>query len=511
MSATVSFYQEPYDFNPANAPIWIVGYSDSYNNEGFKYVYRLYQYNRLTNAQSAYLGEYKIPPRPTGEGPFDTHKILKANINAAYNFTPTEIMSRTQSVIPVTDESCLVKFRYKYGYLESTSLTFSSTGNNGGYVELGFTYSSGIQIGDIITIEMDPTSVNTSYNGYSTVLSLNGYKPIVDVDFSGTTESNIGGVVTSIERITGTSSYKYAINGTRQYYNPNTNGQSNQNGLTDIYYDNNLVLRWNGTSSNLLTSYTGYKSIFSSCSDLNQNTYDQFETVSFLGLTHSTYNIKVKTYNVNMTLLSTYTLATQSLTQSYILYNMPVGTANLQGIGGIDFTNATYYEVKLYNGTDDYIQANRMIVQNESAFNNVRIMFLNRLGGYDYYNFNYDSKITMSIARTEFNRTLNWNYQVGNRGRTVLTTDAEQQTVINTDWVSEYDYNYLQQLFTSPEVYVLTEETGLVSGRYTTTDMNKLPIIITNTNWEQKTQLRETIFNCTITFKYAYNVNTQSN
>ena len=81
MAATVSFYNQPYEYNPINAPAWIVTYSDDYVNDGYKYVFNLYSYNRIDSSDYDFLGQYKIPPRPTGEGLFDTHKILKSNIN----------------------------------------------------------------------------------------------------------------------------------------------------------------------------------------------------------------------------------------------------------------------------------------------------------------------------------------------------------------------------------------------------------------------------------------------
>lgn len=527
MSATVSFIKEPYEFNPINAPTYVVATSSSYGLTGFNYIFRLYSYDRV-GTSSQYLGEYSIPPRPTGEGVFDTHKILKSSINPAYKLDVTDISSVSPELIPTPDDA-IVKFRYKYGYemditnndIYNSFFAIQSTGPSAygnPVVGLLFLTQSNIYFstGDTINVSMSASSVNTAYNGYSLVTDLQLINffgltlSLVYTNIPFGTYSPIGydqGNVTYLKHISGTSSEKWGVYGTRQYYDPSVNGISNQDGITDTYDNGDYILKQTGTEYNFLSSYNGYKEIFGSCDD-NPNSYDQFETISILAKTHSSCYMEVNMYDINFQLTDTYNLSTFGLTQNYMLYNLPIGTANLTGVGGLDFADNSYYDVILHCGSQS-ATVKRKIIHNQSPYPNIRLMFLNQIGGYDYWNFNYDSKISTSIDRKMFNQTISYDYQVGDRGRSIFAIDAETQTIINTDWVSEEDYNYLRELFLSQEVYVITEKVEFISGRWTTTDINKLPIYITDANWEQKTRLREKIFNCVVMFKYAYNINTQ--
>ena len=499
--ATISLLVQPYNYSPLSAPTWIVPYSTDYNVKNYSYLFNVFTYDRITNATSSFLGQYKVPPRITGEGVFDVHKILKSHFNG-FSLDMSYVLSATSSLIPITDERAVCKYKFLTGYEEGVGATFTSTSNVGGFVQLnGVGYLDGVYAGDIITIRMNPLSSNQSYNGQALVLppDLAGSLS-TNIPF-GVTESRAGYIIDKQYINPTASSFLYGLNGTRQYYDPNTNTSTNTAGVTDFYQNNNYIADVSPFADKVyspLTSYNApdsgiYKEIYT----------NQWEVVNILSVTHSSYRMRVFTYDVNKNILQGWSSATYSLSSDYQLYTMPVGTANLEGLSGLTssltLSNAAYYDVSFFIGNLNQTIVRRKIVTNCSPFQNVRIMFLNRVGGYDFYNFNYDSKLSTTIKRTEFNKTLNYNYKIGDRGRSVFTIDAESQTIINTDWISEYDYSFLQELATSPDVYVIDEVRNI-----------KLPIIITDSNYDQKTLLREKLFNLTLTYKYAYNINTQS-
>jgi|GEM_PF-4526159 len=134
---------------------------------------------------------------------------------------------------------------------------------------------------------------------------------------------------------------------------------------------------------------------------------------------------------------------------------------------------------------------------NCSAYETVRLMWLNRHGGWDYYSFTKDSKKTLEVQRTQYTKTLKWDYAVGDRGDTILAQKGKESYTINSDWVTEYEAEWFQELFSSPEVYHL-------SGT------NKLPIVITDNTYTVQTYLRDQIFNIQVNYRYAYNVNLQN-
>ena len=69
---TYSLIAEPFQYNPVNAPLWIVEDSpDHAIGNGWNYIFRLWAYNNNNLSEINFLGEYKIPPRPDRTGVFD--------------------------------------------------------------------------------------------------------------------------------------------------------------------------------------------------------------------------------------------------------------------------------------------------------------------------------------------------------------------------------------------------------------------------------------------------------
>ena len=142
----------------------------------------------------------------------------------------------------------------------------------------------------------------------------------------------------------------------------------------------------------------------------------------------------------------------------------------------------------------------RKIVNPCSQYETIQLLFINQQGGNEFWYFNKDSKRTSSIERQEFNKTLPPMYSlIGLRGRTVYSTVSKDIWRINTDWISEYDYSFLEQLILSPEVYWVKS-----NGR---NSWLNYPIIIINKDYPIKTMLREGIFNMTLDFEMAYDKN----
>lgn len=340
-----------------------------------------------------------------------------------------------------------------------------------------------LKVGDIINVYMDNQNQNGSYNGLTEIIA-----PILSPATASITITNYGvspsvpetGTINSLQRVIGSSSYVYAFPGTRQYIE-----NTKDFGITN-------------TLSNWATNYSGPKDIY----------INQYETLSIMCLSataiaNSYY--QVKTYDDNMTLLNTYTSTNPiGLSQSYIKYELGSGTKNLQGwtMSGTPISIPTngYYTIGLTNSSAGINAVYKYhVVNNCSRYGNIRIQFMNRVGGYDYWNFNYDSKWTIEVKnRTIFTKQLDYNYSIGDRGRTIINIDANEMWEASTDWISESDYSYLQELITSNDVYVIDEVNGY-----------KLPINIEDTSYVQKTALRDRLFNLKITYRYAYDLNLQ--
>lgn len=129
-----------------------------------------------------------------------------------------------------------------------------------------------------------------------------------------------------------------------------------------------------------------------------------------------------------------------------------------------------------------------------SLYETIQICFINQTGGNEFWYFNKDSKRTVNTERQEFNKVLSPTYAIGNRGRTVYSVVSRDVWRINTDWISEYDYNFLEQLIMTTEAYWVKSD-----GNH--------PIVIVNKDYPIKTMLRDNLFNMTLDFEMAYDKN----
>jgi hypothetical protein len=77
-----------------------------------------------------------------------------------------------------------------------------------------------------------------------------------------------------------------------------------------------------------------------------------------------------------------------------------------------------------------------------------------------------------------------------------MSGNVQKSFVANTNWITEVEYEFLAELVESPEVYVM--EYYPQNSSYL-----PVPIIITDTSYEIKTSVRDSIFNLTINYKMA--------
>lgn len=123
----------------------------------------------------------------------------------------------------------------------------------------------------------------------------------------------------------------------------------------------------------------------------------------------------------------------------------------------------------------------------------VRLAFLNKLGGIDYWTFNLVSKFRSSIQRETIQRVLQYNYSLGDRGLEVVGQKISEEWEVNTDYLNDDEALFIRELVESPEVY-------MVDGN------DLLPLIITDNNWELKSTLNDQLVQYSIKFRKAYDI-----
>jgi hypothetical protein len=154
-------------------------------------------------------------------------------------------------------------------------------------------------------------------------------------------------------------------------------------------------------------------------------------------------------------------------------FSLPCGPVDITNLinSGITWNNVGYYTVQLYYGfpTDrtGRITAGPIGPTSERFYfylynncqpENTRICFLNQRGGYDYFTFKSYRQDTQKITTQSYDsRYFSTDLNTPDRdfGRTVKTfgTDVNQELVLETDYLSVPTAQWLQQLFSSPQVY----------------------------------------------------------
>lgn len=89
-----------------------------------------------------------------------------------------------------------------------------------------------------------------------------------------------------------------------------------------------------------------------------------------------------------------------------------------------------------------------------------RIHFLNRLGGYDSFTFNMKSELSSSITRKSYGQKLgaltgsSYGFDPRGRGMQVMDTQESRQYRFNSDWLTEEQMDWLNELISSPKIFL---------------------------------------------------------
>lgn len=485
MSATVSIVSEPYYLSPIKAEMWYQLSSASASTiSDYKYVIDVWKLNINTGATSSKLGRFKVPPRPINYNcNYSVNDVLKSEIS---NIGPSIIFPSISSPVSIPD--LYTRYTIDIGFEYNPNLTYYDFVNLPSF-GIAFQYNPFLRTGDLITVNKTNYTLNPQYNGVRTVgtysvgtvsipgLTFSAYFVGLNGSFGDSTPIGAdGGLISNLLRVSGTSSKKLGYNGTRQYREVNTD------------FTTDYLLTSGSTSSKFLTNYTGYKPIG----------FSEYETQNIMvEVTSPTFSLVLNTYDNSNVIIGSYS-QTISLSSTLKYFAIPTGTTNLITTYSNPslFTNVYRYDLSIWNSSRFSEYLYRVLDRDCSLYDDVRIVFLNRMGGYDYWTFNKDNKRTVNINRSEYKRVLGPNYNIGERGQTTLSQDVNHVFSLNSNWISESDYAYLEELISSEDIYIVENNASLT------------PINITDTSYVIKTQLRDNLFNLTINYKLSYNINT---
>jgi len=170
---------------------------------------------------------------------------------------------------------------------------------------------------------------------------------------------------------------------------------------------------------------------------------------------------------------------------------------------GADFTNVKYYTIQA--GTPIalpiYTPYSRVycfyIVADDCRFDNVRLGWTNTCGGTDYFNFTKKSELSFNYDRKQYQQvvgsynTASFAFNTWDRGATDRYVTTTKGLQINSDWVSVGEFELLQTLCRSNDVFIIGD------------DATMTPVLVDTQNFVIKDERYSKLYNVTLNLKYS--------
>ena len=153
-----------------------------------------------------------------------------------------------------------------------------------------------------------------------------------------------------------------------------------------------------------------------------------------------------------------------------------------------------------YTPVSEIFTFNVVCPRTRSLNQHLTLSWLNRYGHWDQYTMLFNRFEGLNIARQTFN---SWNVDWGSndpvktqysRGLTDADVTMVNTVIVNSGFVNQPTFQWLEELFTSNQVYEIQTDGG-VAG-----------VNILNTEFERKIQGNRTIYNLELQYVYSNNI-----
>jgi hypothetical protein len=170
---------------------------------------------------------------------------------------------------------------------------------------------------------------------------------------------------------------------------------------------------------------------------------------------------------------------------------------------GIDFTNVKYYKIRAGETilAPVHTVVSRTycfyIVPDDCRFDNVRLGWSNTCGGVDYFNFTKKSELSYNYDRKQYQKVVgsyseaSFSFNTYDRGMTDRYVTTTKGLQINSDWISVGEFNLLQTLCRSNDVFIINDDATLT------------PVLVDTQNFVIKDERYSKLYNVTLNLKYS--------
>ena len=151
---------------------------------------------------------------------------------------------------------------------------------------------------------------------------------------------------------------------------------------------------------------------------------------------------------------------------------------------------------------------------NQKGYEPVRLTWLNQWGAWDYYTFTMKSTKMISTKGSTYQQLGgSWNdsaYRLDSfkGGKKSFRVNATEKITMNTDFVSETESEWFEELINSPEVYIL--EGFKDDTVYSALNQYVIPVRLTTSNYTKKTVANDKLMQYTFEVEKSKTLRTQS-
>jgi len=257
----------------------------------------------------------------------------------------------------------------------------------------------------------------------------------------------------------------------------------------------NAIFDFEDWTNNVLDSYNVNSGIW-----LNQNSFNNYIqaeqeiVLSYYDPGLAAVFVRVTTYNSAGGTIATSNIEDIVPVSGEFLYNMPSGARLFTLLNNLSWTNVYSYKVDLLGVGPAVIATKTIYIDLDCSFyDTYRLHWLNKLGGWDSYNFRKLSRQNEDIERKQFKKFQNLNYNKYDRLKTNYHTKITDKISLNSDWITDAQAEVFEQLITSPAIYLERDTSTFIA------------INVTDSSYEQKKAVNERkLFNLTLEIEYSY-------
>jgi hypothetical protein len=423
-------------------------------------------------------------------------------------------------VMTVVSDKIITKFKNKY--------VFDIFGSK----------QNGTQFPNSVPIYLGRVKSTPNPSGYG-MLDLSRYlQTILGPEMDETPEENAVNetpVSSIVESTSGTyfvicgEEYSETENGPVTLYNGNgtvSSGTTLTSTVSQVMFMFNGVKQFSEGQGFDATDYfkpTGRRLLTNSPRTLYKETDEYISLAAFCGYysgstTQANYNIPLRAsvYNSAGSLIKTLVGTTGAITSNSVEKSTKMVTTNIETI--VSGYTGTWDKIDILlgtltgstSGTTETLTVYRKDCPWQK-YDPVDVMFLNRLGGWDFFRFFGSKDEDVKIERGTYQRqygtwpSINFNYNTNERGTSNIKTDLTLQGEVMSDFLDIDTVNWLEELLTSPEVFILGEEYTVSTSQY----RKLIPISITDSNFKRQVRGNRKLRQVSFKYEYSNQIRTQ--